>query len=335
MSKYLEFDTPATRQAKDLKADFGLKHHGLVHLDRVFWNLPTAALYEEAVFRNEGHVVHGGPLAVNTGTVVLGANTLNVTGGVTVTTVNAEIDLSDPASYLNVGGALAVSAGLLDHNDGQLDAGSLTVSATGTYDGTGVGTTNNDISGLLSITGGTFTLGGKEIDCVGVSQTGGTFNGNTGRIISSGMTVTNAVKENAVQRMLLAMDALGVERALIMPDRSNLARRVLLEVEGELGQLQVQPLDMPYVLGTQDDSIRAAALMVEEGVDVLIVLGGDGTSRVVSKRCGEVPILPEGSHFRVRYNPEGPRVLEIRKSLQLASRRGYLRRSAAAVSAIQ
>ena len=34
MSKYLEFDTPATRQAKDLKADFGLKHHGLLHLDR-------------------------------------------------------------------------------------------------------------------------------------------------------------------------------------------------------------------------------------------------------------------------------------------------------------
>jgi len=67
MSKYLEFDTPATRQAKDLKADYGLKNHGLLHLDRVFWNLPTSALYEEAVFRNEGHVVHGGPLAVNTG----------------------------------------------------------------------------------------------------------------------------------------------------------------------------------------------------------------------------------------------------------------------------
>ncbi len=67
MSKYLEFDTPATAQARDLRADFGLKHHGLVHLDRVFWNLPTSALYEEAVFRKEGHVVHGGPLAVNTG----------------------------------------------------------------------------------------------------------------------------------------------------------------------------------------------------------------------------------------------------------------------------
>jgi len=112
------------------------------------------------------------------------------------------------------------------------------------------------------------------------------------RIISSGLTVTNAVKENAVQRMLLAMDALGVERALIMPDRSNLARRVLLELEGELRGLQVEQLALPYVLGTQDDSIRAAAQMVEAGVDVLIVLGGDGTSRVVSKRCGDVPIMP-------------------------------------------
>jgi predicted polyphosphate/ATP-dependent NAD kinase len=112
------------------------------------------------------------------------------------------------------------------------------------------------------------------------------------RIISRGLTVTNAVKENAVQRMLLAMDRLGVERVLIMPDRSNLARRVLSEVDGELQQLQASQLEMPYVLGTQDDSIRAAALMVEQGVDVLIVLGGDGTSRVVSKRCGDVPILP-------------------------------------------
>jgi len=67
MTKYLEFDTPATPQAQDLKSDFGLANHGLTHLDRVFWNLPSAALYEEATFRKEGYVAHGGPLVVNTG----------------------------------------------------------------------------------------------------------------------------------------------------------------------------------------------------------------------------------------------------------------------------
>ena len=67
MAKYLEFDTPAIKQATDLKSDFGLKNHGLAHLDRVFWNLPTPALYEEAVFRGEGHMASGGPFLVSTG----------------------------------------------------------------------------------------------------------------------------------------------------------------------------------------------------------------------------------------------------------------------------
>jgi phosphoenolpyruvate carboxykinase (ATP) len=67
MSKYLKFRTPATDQAGDLKSRYGLKNHGLVHLDRVYWNLPVPALYEEATFRKEGYVAHGGPLVVNTG----------------------------------------------------------------------------------------------------------------------------------------------------------------------------------------------------------------------------------------------------------------------------
>lgn len=65
--KYLEFNTPATKQAGDLASNFKLKNHGLAHLDRVFWNLPTCALLEEAVFRNEGNLVDGGPFVVNTG----------------------------------------------------------------------------------------------------------------------------------------------------------------------------------------------------------------------------------------------------------------------------
>lgn len=67
MSKYLKFDTPAQKQAANLKSEYGLKNHGLVHLDRVYWNLSEAALYEEAVFRNEGKIVNGGPLLVHTG----------------------------------------------------------------------------------------------------------------------------------------------------------------------------------------------------------------------------------------------------------------------------
>ena len=67
MSKYLHFDTPATKQARDLASDYRLKNHGLLHLDRVFWNLPNPALYEEIIFRNEGRIAHQGSVLVNTG----------------------------------------------------------------------------------------------------------------------------------------------------------------------------------------------------------------------------------------------------------------------------
>jgi len=67
MTKYLEFNTPAGKQASDLASDYRLENHGLRNLDRVYWNLPTPALYEEAVFRGEGHVSTGGPFIVHTG----------------------------------------------------------------------------------------------------------------------------------------------------------------------------------------------------------------------------------------------------------------------------
>jgi len=67
MSKYLEFNTPATKEAMKLAADFRLKNQGFKYLDRIFWNLPDEALYEEIIFRNEGKITRQGPVIVNTG----------------------------------------------------------------------------------------------------------------------------------------------------------------------------------------------------------------------------------------------------------------------------
>lgn len=67
MPKYLEFATPASKQAGDLASLFKLANHGLNYLDMVYWNLPTPALVEEAVFRGEGHLATGGAFVVHTG----------------------------------------------------------------------------------------------------------------------------------------------------------------------------------------------------------------------------------------------------------------------------
>ena len=51
----LDIKTPAQAQAAAIKSDYGLDNLGLTNLNQVYWNLPTEALYEEAVFRREGH----------------------------------------------------------------------------------------------------------------------------------------------------------------------------------------------------------------------------------------------------------------------------------------
>ena len=67
MNDYLHISTPAQKEAGLAASVFGLENHGLTRLHRIYWNLPEAALYEEAVFRGEARLAHMGPLVVNTG----------------------------------------------------------------------------------------------------------------------------------------------------------------------------------------------------------------------------------------------------------------------------
>ncbi len=67
MNNLLNITTPAQAEAGAVKSDFGLDQIGLSNLRMAYWNLTTEALYEEATFRREGRIVHGGPFVVNTG----------------------------------------------------------------------------------------------------------------------------------------------------------------------------------------------------------------------------------------------------------------------------
>ncbi len=67
MNNILDIKTPAQPQAAALKCDYGLVNLGLTNLHQVYWNLPTEALYEEIIFRNEAKVTQMGPVVANTG----------------------------------------------------------------------------------------------------------------------------------------------------------------------------------------------------------------------------------------------------------------------------
>src|SRR5512145_1301547 len=67
MYNYFNVKSPAQEIAKERASQFGLHNHGLTKLGNVYWNLPSPALYEEALFRRECRISHLGPMIVDTG----------------------------------------------------------------------------------------------------------------------------------------------------------------------------------------------------------------------------------------------------------------------------
>jgi phosphoenolpyruvate carboxykinase (ATP) len=66
-SYVINVKTPAQDQAQLVKSEYSLSRHGFRNLNNVYWNLTTEALYEEAIFRSEGHLSKMGPFVVETG----------------------------------------------------------------------------------------------------------------------------------------------------------------------------------------------------------------------------------------------------------------------------
>jgi predicted polyphosphate/ATP-dependent NAD kinase len=115
------------------------------------------------------------------------------------------------------------------------------------------------------------------------------------QLISAASGVTIAEKANIVRRLCLGMRLVGVEKVCMIPDYSGIAGGLLHSREQGsrvLGERwpEIELLDMP-VEEKAIDTLRAVEMMVAMGVRIIIVLGGDGTHRLVAKHCGTVPLI--------------------------------------------
>ncbi len=111
------------------------------------------------------------------------------------------------------------------------------------------------------------------------------------RIVAQGWVVSNQEKIAIVRRLLRGLEAAGVERVLFMPEPLGIGYGALEGLGGET-TIQAETLTMD-ITARQEDSTRAADLMVAQGATCIITLGGDGTNRAVFKGCGSrVPLLP-------------------------------------------
>jgi len=111
------------------------------------------------------------------------------------------------------------------------------------------------------------------------------------RLVSRATTVNNHEKVSIVQRILSALDANGVRRAEIMPDPFGIGRRALDGLRDRPGLSDTWSIIDMGLTGSADDSLNAARYLSQAGAGCIVVLGGDGTCRVVAKACGQTPLL--------------------------------------------
>ena len=108
------------------------------------------------------------------------------------------------------------------------------------------------------------------------------------RLVAHGSVFDNQEKVRLTRRLLLGLEAAGVARVLYMPDAYGIVPRAL---EAIAPAMDCQPIEMP-VANSQQDTIVAAGIAEILGADVMVALGGDGTSRAACKGSLKTPLLP-------------------------------------------
>ena len=108
------------------------------------------------------------------------------------------------------------------------------------------------------------------------------------RLVAYGSVFNNQEKVRIVRRILLGLQSAGVRQVFYMPDYYGIVERArdALNIDMDVSALVFD------AKGDQRDALHAAGMLARKGAGCMIILGGDGTSRVVAKSTSHVPILP-------------------------------------------
>jgi predicted polyphosphate/ATP-dependent NAD kinase len=108
------------------------------------------------------------------------------------------------------------------------------------------------------------------------------------RVAARGGVSSSQDKQNRIARAVIGAVTAGAQRVLAMQEPFGIASGALadLDVDAELRVIDIGATVSPT------DTQRAAQAMRDEGVDVLITLGGDGTNRTIAQVWSDAVLVP-------------------------------------------
>ncbi len=108
------------------------------------------------------------------------------------------------------------------------------------------------------------------------------------RLTARADTVSHESKRNQIARIAVAAAAAGCERLLIPWEPRRLAIAAVEHLQLDVAMEEVRtPIEH-----NARDTVAAVRAMRERGCEVLVVLGGDGTSRAVTKTWPDAVLMP-------------------------------------------
>ncbi|CAN5909695.1 ATP-NAD kinase family protein [soil metagenome] len=113
------------------------------------------------------------------------------------------------------------------------------------------------------------------------------------RLVSGASVFDNSEKGSMVYRLMVGLGAVGVGRVLMMPAESGVSESLRRNLRGHAREKRSMPqleLVEMTVRSSARDTVDAVKAMLERGTAAIVVLGGDGTNRVVARHCRDVPL---------------------------------------------
>jgi predicted polyphosphate/ATP-dependent NAD kinase len=115
------------------------------------------------------------------------------------------------------------------------------------------------------------------------------------RLVSSASSIQTVERANIVERILVTLATFGIDKAIMMPDKSGLAAQLIRNLESRshlnrAASVDLEFLDIP-ITSTVTDTLIAGRIFRERNVGAVIVLGGDGTHRAVARYIGDIPMV--------------------------------------------
>ena len=93
---------------------------------------------------------------------------------------------------------------------------------------------------------------------------------------------------NEIIKLYAGLVTYGIKKVYVMPDYSDISRRAREQYSGQIETLVIDT----NILDAEETTIQSAKIMEANKVGCIVVFGGDGTCRLVSKHINETPILP-------------------------------------------